>query len=145
MPKKRVYHHKMKVLSHVDPRTGEPRSMVVDDLKPATIVPILEDNIAKEARVMTDEAGHYFHLGKSFAEHGFVRHGKDEYVSPEDPTIHTNTIEGYFSILKRGMKDVYQHGGKKHLHRYLASSFGTTIASRSASATWNTLRGRWPA
>ena len=35
-------------------------------------------------------------------------------------TIHTNTIEGYFSIFKRGMKGVYQHCGKKHLHRYLA-------------------------
>jgi hypothetical protein len=43
-----------------------------------------------------------------------------EYVSMEDPTIHTNTVESYFSIFKRGMKGIYQHCAKKHLHRYLA-------------------------
>jgi len=119
-PKKRAYHHKMKVLSLLDRETGQTRSMVVDDLKPATIVPILEDNIAKEARVMTDEGGHYHHLRKRFAEHRVVRHGQEEYVAADDPTVHTNTIEGYFSIFKRGMKGVYQHASKRHLHRYLA-------------------------
>ena len=119
-PKKRAYHHKIKVLSLLDRETGQARSMVVDDLKPATIVPILEENIAKEARVMTDEAGHYYHLPRHFADHGVVRHGQEEYVNADDRTIHTNTIEGYFSIFKRGMKGVYQHASKKHLHRYLA-------------------------
>jgi len=116
-PKKRAYHHKMKVLTLVD-RRGEARSVVVNDLKPKTIVPILKANIAKETRVMTDEAGHYYHLLKDFAEHHFVRHSQDEYVLPGG--IHTNTIEGYFSIFKRGMKGVYQHCSEKHLHRYLA-------------------------
>jgi hypothetical protein len=46
-----------------------------------------------------------------------VRHGREEYVVGD---VHTNTIEGYFSIFKRGMKGVYQHCSKKHLHRYLA-------------------------
>ena len=69
---------------------------------------------------MTDEAGHYLAVGREFAEHGVVRHGQDEYVNPQDRTIHTNTIEGYFSVFKRGMKGVYQHCGKRHLHRYLA-------------------------
>src|SRR5215203_1486341 len=77
-PKKRAYHHKMKVPSLVDRDTKQTRSVVVDDLKPATIVPILEENIAHEARVMTDEAGHYHHLRKSFADHGVVRHGAEE-------------------------------------------------------------------
>lgn len=116
-PKKRAYHHKMKVLSLVDRTTGQARSMVVDDLKPATITPILKENMAKEARLATDEAGHYIVAGREFADHGVVRHGKDEYVVGE---VHTNTIEGYFSIFKRGMKGVYQHCGKQHLHRYLA-------------------------
>jgi transposase-like protein len=116
-PKKRAYHHKMKVLALVDRESGQARSMVVDDIKPRTIVPILRDNIAKEARVMTDEGGHYYHIGKDFAEHGVVRHGQEEYVRGD---IHTNTIEGYFSIFKRGMKGVYQHCSKRHLHRYLA-------------------------
>lgn len=131
MPKKRAYHHKMKVLSLLDRETKQTRSIVVDDLKPKTVVPILEENIAKEASVMTDEAGHYHHLRKSFAEHNVVRHGQGEYVSLERPTVHTNTIEGYFSIFKRGMKGVYQHCGKQHLHRYLAE-FDFRYNNRSA-------------
>lgn len=116
-PVKRAYHHKMKVLTLVDRSTGRARSMVVDDLKPATIAPILRENMSREARLATDEAGHYLHVGKEFSSHGVVHHGRDEYVVGE---VHTNTIEGYFSIFKRGMKGVYQHCGKKHLHRYLA-------------------------
>ncbi len=90
------------------------------DLKAATLVPILQANIDSEARVMTDEAGQYVHLRKHFAEHGVVDHGAEEYVHPDDGTIHTNTIEGFFSIFKRGMKGIYQHCGKEHLHRYVA-------------------------
>jgi len=119
-PVKRAYHHKLKVLTLVDRETGRARSMVVDDLKPATIAPILRENMAKEARLMTDEGGHYLHVGREFAAHGVVHHGREEYVSAEDPDLHTNTIEGYFSIFKRGMKGVYQHCAKKHLHRYMA-------------------------
>ena len=119
-PKRRAYHHKIKVLSLFDRDSGKTRSMVVDDLKPATIVPILEKNIAKEARVMTDEGGHYYYLDRHFAEHGVVRHGQEEYVSADDRTIHTNTIEGYFSVFKRRMKGVYQHASKRHMRRYLA-------------------------
>ncbi|MFT3722656.1 MAG: IS1595 family transposase [Hyphomonadaceae bacterium] len=119
-PKKRAYHHKMKVLSLVDRDSGQARSVVVDDLKPSTILPILYENIAQEARILTDEGGHYKTLGYDFAGHKIVRHGAGEYVSADDRSVHTNTIEGYFSIFKRGMKGVYQHCAKKHLHRYLA-------------------------
>ena len=116
-PVKRAFHHKMKVLTLVDRSTGRARSMVVDNIRPATNAPIVMENMAREARLMTDEAGHYLHVGREFAEHGVVRHGIGEYVIGD---VHTNTIEGYFSIFKRGMKGVYQHCGKKHLHRYLA-------------------------
>lgn len=119
-PKKRAYHHKMKVLTLIDRDTKQARSMVVDNLRPATVAPILRENMDREARLMTDEAGHYLHIGREFAQHGVVRHGRDEYVNPDDRTIHTNTIEGYFSVFKRGMKGIYQHCGKQHLHRYLA-------------------------
>lgn len=119
-PVKRAFHHKMKVLTLVDRESGRARSMVVDNIRPATLAPIILENLDREARLMTDEAGHYLHVGRKFAEHGVVRHGQDEYVSPTDRTVHTNTIEGYFSIFKRGMKGVYQHCGKKHLHRYMA-------------------------
>ena len=116
----RGYAHKHKILALVDRTTGKARAMVVDDLKAATLTPILQENIAREARVMTDEAAHYSRLEDSFAGHGFTSHGAGEYVNKDDPTIHTNTIEGYFSVFKRGMKGVYQHCGKKHLHRYVA-------------------------
>ena len=118
--KGRGYAHKHKVLALVDRATGKARAMVVDDLKARTLTPILQENIAREAHVMTDEAVQYSRLKDSFASHGFTSHGAGEYVSADDPTIHTNTIEGYFSVFKRGMKGVYQHCGKKHLHRYVA-------------------------
>jgi transposase-like protein len=118
-PVKRAFHHKMKVLTLVDRETGRARSMVVDNIRPATIAPIVLENLHREARLMTDEAGHYLAVGREFAEHGVVRHGQGEYVAA-DRTVHTNTIEGYFSIFKRGMKGVYQHCAKRHLHRYLA-------------------------
>ncbi len=118
--KGRGYAHKHKVLTLVDRSSGRAKSMVVDDLKATTLTPILKENIAREARVLTDEAGQYKYLDRDFAGHSFVRHGQDEYVNLEDRTIHTQTIEGYFSIFKRGMKGVYQHCAKKHLHRYLA-------------------------
>jgi hypothetical protein len=66
---------------------------------------------------MTDEASQYNSIGKNFAEHGVVSHNRGEYGRGD---IYTNTVEGYFSIFKRGMKGVYQHCAKKHLHRYLA-------------------------
>ena len=116
MEKRRAYHHKMKVLSLVQPG-GKTRSMVVDNLSAKALVPILREQIDKETVIFTDEAGQYHHLKKDFADHDIVRHGKKEYVRGE---VHTNMIEGYFSIFKRGMKGVYQHCSKKHLHRYLA-------------------------
>lgn len=100
----------------MDRATGKARSMVIEDLKAKTLVPILKENIDREAKVVTDEAGQYRHLHREF-QHGYVRHGQGEYGRGE---IYTNTIEGYFSIFKRGMKGVYQHCAKHHLHRYLA-------------------------
>jgi hypothetical protein len=91
--------------------------MVIDNVHPNTIMPIVVDNIAAESFVMTDEAAQYRDVGKWFAGHGYTVHSRGEYGRGP---IHTNTIEGYFSIFKRGMKGVYQHCGEKHLHRYLA-------------------------
>jgi hypothetical protein len=67
---------------------------------------------------MTDKARQYVELGKEFSTHGSVHHELGEYV--RDGVIHTNTVEGYYSIFNPGMKDVYQHCKEKHLHRYLA-------------------------
>jgi transposase-like protein len=114
------YQHKMKVLALIDRDTGRSRSMVVDTITTAEIAPLVRDNVAREAQLMTDEARHYVKVGREFAGHGVVQHMHGEYVRYEAPMITTNTIEGYFSIFKRGMKGVYQHCSEQHLHRYLA-------------------------
>lgn len=67
--------------------------------------------------MFTDEASYHRRLGQRFAEHQAVNHQAGEYGRGD---VHTNTLEGYFSIFKRGMKGVYQHCSKKHLHRYVA-------------------------
>ena len=112
--------HKRKVLSLIDRTSGHARSMVIDAVDAKTIVPILQENIDKEARVMTDDAGQYRHLHEDFAEHGVVQHSNGEYVSMNDRTVHVNCAENFFSVFKRGMKGIYQHCKKQHLHRYLA-------------------------
>jgi len=134
--KGRGYAHKHKVLSLVDRTTGRAKSMVVDDLKASTLLPILRENIAKEAVIYTDEAAQYGKVGGSFAGHDYVHHGAGEYGRGE---VHTNTIEGYFSIFKRGMKGVYQHCGKQHLHRYLAK-FEFRYNNRVANGTDDSAR-----
>lgn len=120
VPKKRAFHHKMKVLALVDRDSGKARTMVVDNVNAETLMPIVLDNVAREARIMTDEHSGYRHIKHHFAAHGTTSHGKGEYVNLEDRSIHSNTVEGYFSIFKRGMKGVYQFCGENHLHRYLA-------------------------
>ena len=117
--KGRGYHHKHKILALVDRKSGKSQAMVVDNLKTKTLLPILQASIAPEARVMTDEASQYKTLPEHFAEHGFVKHQAGEYVSRKDRSVHTNTIEGYFSVFKRGMIGTYQHCGHNHLNRYV--------------------------
>jgi transposase-like protein len=111
---------KRKVLSLIDRNTGRARSMVIHSLKGKNLVPILRDNIAPEANVLTDDAGYYSPLSLVFAKHDAVNHSKYEYVRVSDRRVHTNTVEGFFSIFKRGMSGVYQHCAHHHLDRYLA-------------------------
>lgn len=75
-------------------------------------------NVVREPKLTTDEARHYWAVGNEFAAHDRVLHGGNEYVRGD---IHTNTIEGFFSIFKRGMKGVYQHCDEQYLHRTLPS------------------------
>lgn len=98
-------------------RGGEVRSFHVENADKATINNIVSANIAHEARVFTDESRLYGNVAEHAAEHDTVRHSAGEYVRGD---VHTNTVEGVFSILKRGMKGIYQHCAEKHLHRYLA-------------------------
>jgi transposase-like protein len=112
----RSYHHKQAALSLVE-RGGEVRSFVIDKANADNIKPIVDANLAKESRLMTDQASYYIKLGGEFAGHESVDHSKEEWVRGD---AHTNTLEGYFSVFKRGMKGVYQHCDERHLHRYLA-------------------------
>lgn len=114
--KRRGYAHKFAVLSLVQ-RGGKVRSFQIDNASKATIQPIVEANLAKESMLMTDEAKYYTPIGRDFKHHFTVEHGAGEYVRG---SVHTNTLEGYFSVFKKGMKGVYQHCSEKHLHRYLA-------------------------
>lgn len=82
-----------------------------------TSTPILAKYIKPESTLQTDEAKLYIQLGEKFAEHQSVNHVSEEYVRG---TAHTNTVEGFYSIFKRGMKGIYQHCDERHLHRYLA-------------------------
>ncbi len=131
--------HKMKVLSLLERNSGRTRSMVVNSTTAATIAPIVAENMAKEARLVTDESRIYSGIGKTFSDHVKVNHKTGEYVLRSDPTVHTNTIEGYFSIFKRGMRGVYQHCNKKHLHRYLAE-FDFRYSNRVANGFNDTER-----
>jgi hypothetical protein len=117
-------------------RGGSARSFHIDATSIAQVVPILRANIARETALMTDEAQFYKAVGKEFASHEAVNHGEKEYVRywneatdelrpdgkprVQTTTITTNTVEGFYSVFKRGMKGVYQHRKEKHLHRYLA-------------------------
>jgi len=116
VPVKRGTSHKHAVLSLVE-RGGDVRSFTIKNTKVSEIAPIVNQNIAKETILVTDEAPQYQAIGKAYDGHLWVNHGAGEYV---DGPVHTNTVEGYFSIFKRGMKGVYQRCDEKHLHRYLA-------------------------
>jgi transposase-like protein len=132
-PKSRMAIRNMnKVIALVDRSTGRSTSVVfTGNLSAANVSPIVAEYVAKEANLMTDEAGFYKTIGKDYASHTFVSHSAGEYVRKGEPAIHTNTIEGYFSIFKRGMRGIYQHCQKKHLHRYLAE-FDFRYSNRAA-------------
>ncbi len=109
------YAHKHAVLSLVE-RGGEVRSFHVPSVSAKTLKPYLKYHIDPDAHLMTDDAGQYRIIGPEFAKHDVVCHSADEYVRGE---VHTNTVESFFSILKRGLIGVYHHVGAQHLQRYV--------------------------
>ena len=103
-------------------RGGVARSFHVDSVTIADIEPIVHANVARETEIMTDQgASGIRSFASPFASHDTVNHSKDEYVRREgDKLVTTNTVEGFYSMFKRGMRGVYQHCKERHLHRYLA-------------------------
>jgi transposase-like protein len=98
-------------------RSGRARSHHIADVTGRTLAPILFGNVSRRSALMTDTHGGYHRLGRFFARHEMVDHGRDEYVRGE---VHSNTVEGYFSVLKRGVYGTFHHVSEAHLHRYLA-------------------------
>jgi transposase-like protein len=115
-PYKRGPADKRAVLALVE-RDGDVRTFHVAVADADTVVRIVNQNVNKESRLHTDESKLYTFIGSRMAGHETVKHSAGEYVRGD---IHTNTIEGFFSIFKRGMQGVYQHCSEQHLHRYLS-------------------------
>ena len=109
-------------------RGGFVRSHHVPEVSAKTLRPVLVAQVDCKSFLMTDDAGQYRIMGPEFASHDVVNHGAGEYVRGE---AHTNTIEGYFSTLKRGINGTYHHVSQQHLKRYLAE-FDFRYNTRSA-------------
>lgn len=129
-------------------RGGRVRSQHVPQVDARTLRPILEAQLDKASYLMTDGEGQYRILGPMFAKHETVNHGIGEYVRGE---AHTNTVEGYFSILKRGITGTYHHVSQQHLKRYLAEfdfrynermGLGISDAERASKAVFGAVGKR---
>jgi transposase-like protein len=103
------------VMSLVE-RDGEVRSYHVANVTAETLRQIIVKVASRKSYLMTDAAATYIGIGGEFAGHGSVNHS-DEYVRGD--FWHTNTVENYFSILKRGIYGVYHHVSEAHMKRYL--------------------------
>jgi len=109
-------------------RGGRVRSRHVPDVTGTTLRAVLRSEVDPRTAVMTDDAGQYRHVGEDFARHETVNHGADEYVRGD---VYTNSAEGYFATLKRGITGVYHHVSREHLQRYL-SEFDFRHSNRAA-------------
>ena len=121
------YGHKMVVMSLVE-RGGKVRSFQIDQAGREAARKIIAENVSREARLMTDSASYYKAGNFDVAQHQMVNHQDGEYGRGD---VHTNTVESYYSVFKRGMKGTYQHCREKHLHRY-AAEFDFRYNTRSA-------------
>ena len=113
-------------------RNGRVHSTQIDRVTGENLKSVLRERVEPSTVIMTDDFPSYRGLGKEFAAHCVINHSRKEYVKGN---IHTNTIEGYFSLLKRGIIGVYHHVGKQHLHRYL-SEFDFRYNRRKINDTW---------
>lgn len=134
--------HKMAVMSLVE-RGGPVRSMVMESVTRPDVERVIRQNVKRDSRLMTDTAAYYKRGNLGTDEHVMVNHYANEYVRGD---ASTNTLEGFFSVFKRGMKGVYQHCSERHLHRYLFE-FDFRYNNRAAcgigdsARTGNALRG----
>lgn len=116
-------------------RGGRARSQHIANVTGSTLRPVL-DRVDRKSSLMTDSAGGYLHVGREFTRHEMVDHGKGEYVRGD---AHSNTAEGFFSILKRGIVGTFHHVSEQHLARYLAE-FDFRHSERSARGVNDAMR-----
>jgi transposase-like protein len=121
------YNSKQKIVALVE-RKGRVRAFHVPSVNASTVKSILKSQVAESARLMTDSAGLYTKIGKGFASHETVNHLRGEYARGD---VTTNTVEGYFGILQRGLNGTYQHVSPEHLHRYV-NEFSFRYNNRSS-------------
>lgn len=115
--RKEAWENKSPVVALVE-RGGNVRSFHVADVTAKTLKTAIRQNVDRRARIMTDELKQYRGIGREYeGGHETVKHSAGEYVRDD---IYTNTVEGFFSIVKRGINGIYHSVSKKHLHRYLA-------------------------
>ena len=136
------HRNKRTVIALVE-RGGNVRSFHVPTADMASVVKIVKGNISTETRLHTDESKLYHSVGLKFSAHETVNHSIKEYARGD---VTTNTVEGYFSIFKRGMRGVYQHCAEKHLHRYLAEfdfryNYRASLGYNDAERTIAAVRG----
>jgi len=112
------YAHKRTVLSLVE-RGGKIRSFKIGSASRDDILPVMLENINRKSTLHTDGAQVYKFTG-AVAKHESVDHNKEYVREGKTGKVHTNTLEGFFSVFKRGMVGTYQHCGEQHLDRYLA-------------------------
>ena len=108
--------HKTPVFGMAE-RKGRVVATAVSDAKRATVVPQVQKNVLPETTIYTDEYRVYDNLNKQGYRHSRVHHAEEIYVAGDD--VHTNTIEGFWSLLKRGIAGVYHSVSAKHLQGYL--------------------------
>lgn len=125
---------KQAILTLVE-RGGPSRSFVMDNLRTADIHRVLRENADLKSRLMTDEGTSN---NWEFAKHEKVKHGAFEYARGD---VTTNTVEGFFSVFKRGMRGTYQHCGPQHLQRYM-HEFDFRYSNRIALGVDDTERAR---
>jgi transposase-like protein len=121
--------HKTPVVALVERGTGKVRAFPMPRITADNLRKALTDNVSASAHIMTDELAAYNPAAGNFVSHQKVNHGQKEYVRGE---VHTNTVEGFFSLLKRGINGVYHHVSRGHLARY-CDEFAFRYENRNVS------------
>jgi transposase-like protein len=127
---------KLKVVTLVE-RNGTVRSFHLASISGPKLRRVLTKHVSRKSALMTDGATHYRKLGKEFASHGSTDHEAGQYF--RDGGIHSNTVENFFSILKRGITGTFHHVSEAHLQRYLAE-FDFRYSNRSGLGVNDTMR-----